>query len=665
MAVICFRKNVYRVFIQRIRMLRLRRYMYARQALLISCGIFTIWVLYDAFHLGNPNLGLGEWTIKRPVDKQACVHPQMPLRNPNIMQYLKKVRPIQCTEQQDWVYTKKGRVFISTDATFGFGAVSCTMTSMYMADDDFKLAKGKPVPLVNGSLLKYDTFTVKCESDKGHKYENLHFGLTRRKDVIEKTKTVDMKGNEGLNVVFWGFDSMSSLMVQRLLPRFHDYFVNTLGAIHLEGYNIVGDGTPQAFIPILTGSTEGELPDVRKGENGSSFVDVYPFIWKEYETKGYITHYTEDEASIGTFQHRMNGFKSQPTHHYMRPFYIELPKYMSPFYLPFDNRPSRFCIGSRPRPKLMLDWIIESFETYQDILKFIVFFNAELTHEYNSLSQLYEPYLLEFLEEMKSKNYLNNTVLIIMSDHGARFNRMRATEQGKVEERLPYFTFRFPEWFHNVYPEKMKNFIANSQRLTTPFDVYETLLELANNFQSKDRNKKTHGISLFDKIPLERTCQQAYIEPHWCACLSWEHVPNGNKDVMAAADNIIRAINNILSPRASECETLTLDKIKSASKFSTNSDVLKYRQAANKEGSIPDLGDNMQVYDVLYLVTFSTKPRMGMFEATARKRASDGKFVTDISQISRINKYGDASWCMLGKATRLLPYCVCKQSRPS
>ena len=76
MAVICFRQNVYRVLIQRIRMLRLRRYMYARQALLISCGIFTIWVLYDAFHLGNPNLGLGEWTIKRPVDKQACVHPR-------------------------------------------------------------------------------------------------------------------------------------------------------------------------------------------------------------------------------------------------------------------------------------------------------------------------------------------------------------------------------------------------------------------------------------------------------------------------------------------------------------------------------------------------------------------------------------------------------------
>ena len=569
---------------------------------------------------------------------------------------------MQCSEQPDWVFTQKGRVFISPEATAGYGAVSCHMTPIYMSDNDFTPATGNPIPLINGSLLKYDTFSVKCESEKGNAYENLHNGITRREDVIEKIKSLKLNSNKGLNVVLWGFDSISSLMFQRLLPQVHEYFIKTLGGIHLEGYNIVGDGTPQAFIPILTGRTEGELPDVRKGEKGSTFVDVYPFIWKEYEKRGYITHYTEDEARIGTFQHRMNGFKKQPTHHYMRPFYTEITKYVSSLYLPFDNRPSRFCIGSRPRPRLMLDWVRESFETYEDVSKFFVFFNSELTHEYNNLAQHYEPYLLEFLEYMKSKNYLNNTVVILMSDHGARFNRMRATEQGKIEERLPYFAFRFPDWFRHVYPEKFKNFVTNSQRLTTPFDVHETLLEIVDNFRSDDNRKKYYGISLFDKVPLERTCAQANIEPHWCACLSWEHVPNDDTDVINAANNIIGAINDKLRPFSSECETLTLDHIKGASKFSTNNDVLRFRQAANREGSIPDMRDNMQAFDVLYLVTFYTNPQMGMFEATARKRASDGKFITDIHQISRINKYGNASWCMLQKDTHLLPYCVCKKS---
>lgn len=60
--------------------------------------------------------------------------------------------------------------------------------------------------------------------------------------------------------------------------------------ITLEGYNIVGDGTPQALIPILTGRTELELPETRKrmGEK-ASFVNVYPFVWKDYQANGYVT----------------------------------------------------------------------------------------------------------------------------------------------------------------------------------------------------------------------------------------------------------------------------------------------------------------------------------------------------------------------------------------
>ena len=53
----------------------------------------------------------------------------------------------------------------------------------------------------------------------------------------------------------FGFDSLSRNMFQRNLPNSYKYLTETLGAIVLEGYNIVGDGTPQALIPILTGNS--------------------------------------------------------------------------------------------------------------------------------------------------------------------------------------------------------------------------------------------------------------------------------------------------------------------------------------------------------------------------------------------------------------------------
>lgn len=55
-----------------------------------------------------------------------------------------------------------------------------------------------------------------------------------------------------LNVLIMGFDSLSRMTFMRKLPKAYKK-LQSLGAIVLEGYNILGDGTPQALIPLLTG----------------------------------------------------------------------------------------------------------------------------------------------------------------------------------------------------------------------------------------------------------------------------------------------------------------------------------------------------------------------------------------------------------------------------
>lgn len=73
-------------------------------------------------------------------------------------------------------------------------------------------------------------------------------------------------------------------------------------------YNIVGDGTPQALIPMLTGKNELELPDTRKRIKNTKFVNSYPFIWNDYKKSGYVTAFFEDVPKTGTFNYRLNGF---------------------------------------------------------------------------------------------------------------------------------------------------------------------------------------------------------------------------------------------------------------------------------------------------------------------------------------------------------------------
>lgn len=50
----------------------------------------------------------------------------------------------------------------------------------------------------------------------------------------------------------------------------------------------MGDGTPAALFPILTGKTELELPDVRKKAKGNASLDSMPFIFYKLKEDGYV-----------------------------------------------------------------------------------------------------------------------------------------------------------------------------------------------------------------------------------------------------------------------------------------------------------------------------------------------------------------------------------------
>ena len=63
-----------------------------------------------------------------------------------------------------------------------------------------------------------------------------------------------------------GYDSVSQLEMERNMPKTVKYLEQELGSIRLKEYNIVGDGTPAAIFPILTGMTELTLPEARKSK---------------------------------------------------------------------------------------------------------------------------------------------------------------------------------------------------------------------------------------------------------------------------------------------------------------------------------------------------------------------------------------------------------------
>lgn len=81
-------------------------------------------------------------------------------------------------------------------------------------------------------------------------------GIRHSEEIIDRIGWDQVPSDSvRLSVMMWGMDSISRNNFIRKLPRTYSLLTKILGAVVLEGYNIVGDGTPQALIPILTGKS--------------------------------------------------------------------------------------------------------------------------------------------------------------------------------------------------------------------------------------------------------------------------------------------------------------------------------------------------------------------------------------------------------------------------
>ncbi|XP_076395907.1 uncharacterized protein LOC100877796 [Megachile rotundata] len=567
----------------------------------------------------------------------ACKLPHLDVSNPEITKFLHDVPPLSCTPE-DWVILRGSRLVISSKAKNKFGSISCSFSEI-LRDNDNEVSYTTPVESDNSYVLKHSDFVdVKCESKDGTEWHSIMAGVKDDPEAKERHRWENV-GNKALklNVLMFGFDSLSRNTFIRKLPKTYQYLREYLSALVLEGYNIVGDGTPQALIPILTGKIELELPDTRKRMGAkANYVNVYPMIWNQYKQNGYITGFMEDVHHIGTFTYRLKGFKEQPTNHYMRTFYLAAAPYFR-YY-------NKYCIGSIPR----------------HMPKFLFGFHGELSHDsYNDIGVV-DNDLHNWVKDLHEFGHLNNTILILMSDHGHRFADIRNTVQGKQEERLPFFSFVFPPWFKKVYPEAYANFLHNTQYLTTPFDVHKTLESILNFETPKTGSRQHRAISLFDKVPLDRTCADAFIEPHWCACLSWQEISVDEDNVIAAARYFIQFLNLYTDDHRDICEQLQLKEILWAAKLIPNKGLLKFQKSGDQDGFIGDFSAQTKLTSEIYQLKVKTEPGDGLFEVSITYDIKKNKFSTKISDVSRINMYGSQARCVENSLHHLRKYCYCK-----
>ncbi|XP_065211168.1 uncharacterized protein LOC135839195 [Planococcus citri] len=498
-------------------------------------------------------------------------------------------------------------------------------------NDDDRVTISKSVCYGQETVLppKAEYIYVECTSrnkDKKISYKNIHSMVIEKQPPPPKQTTDSIK----YSVLFFGIDAISRLNLIRTMPQTVQYLEEKQW-LGFEGYNKVGDNTFPNLVAALSGMNVSQFKSNCAKEKMDAFDDC-PLIWKNFKNDSYITAYSEDTPHIAGFNYQKYGFMNSPTDYYTRPYLMGAEKYLE---IKYDGG-MPYCLGMFPVTEYLFEYVTEFIKRFHKQPYFNVLWTNSFSHDRLNMPRVMDQRVKDFLQSIQ--NYLNSTIVIFLSDHGMRFGGIRETFVGWLEERMPFLYFWIPPSFKSTYPQKYANLVANKNRLSSTYDLYATMLDILYGKVPRKPVGCPSCDTLFKKIPEDRSCENASIGEHWCACYDdLKQVSVNEAVVLKAAVATIHRINKFIdenrnyTSKGKRCASLKLDKMVSVhSKFS---------ESLNSTN---------------YLIIFAVKPGGAIFEATVQHKTDFE--VSD--SISRINQYGNQSSCVRSNSI-LKKYCYC------
>ena len=167
---------------------------------------------------------------------------------------------------------------------------------------------------------------------------------------------------------------------------------------------------------------------------------------------------------------------------------------------------------------------------------------------------------------------------------------------------------------------------------------YEKELD-RNQFKINDKfTRHLRGISLFERIPLNRSCVDTMVRNEYCLCSGKNKISikefekERNISIVVLTDFIVKYINTFIKNMTDKCENFKFDKVDEIRK---------------------DFDDKIFAqYSVIILL----QPGDALFEFTIS--VDKKKILTVSGNIIRLSQYGNQSYCITDKV--LERYCYCK-----
>lgn len=399
----------------------------------------------------------------------------------------------------------------------------------------------------------------------------------------------------------------------------------------------MGDNTFPNLMAAFTGKNLSVLD-----ENCSGKMDECNrlIIWSEFKEAGYVTAYGEDNIKLPDTFHDDYLFLRSPTDHYLRPLFL----------MSETASHSTVCTGKQLSSQHLLDFALDFTITYRKQPFFGFFWINSFSHNPESRPQEGDKLIENFLNRLSYTGVLEDTFVVLFSDHGIRFGEYRLPMESYYDERLPFLFIWTPIKFKAKHPTAFKNLVENQFKLVTPYDLYNTLMDinrlslcddnLNNNINVSEACPNCH--SLFLTVSANRTCQDAAIHEKWCSCHKLFPLdiadPEGIKSTMHVVSHIktrSKTVKTIKKKQCWVCRDLSLKKVLR----------IHFYYDANK-------------VNLYHVVAFTMTPGDLSYEATVLRKGANAEIV---GKLSFISPYKGLGRCTVNSADRL--FCVCQEKK--
>merc|ERR1711915_45249 len=110
-------------------------------------------------------------------------------------------------------------------------------------------------------------------------------------------------------------------------------------------------------------------------------------------------------------------------------------------------------------------------------------------------------------------------------------------------------------WHHNLK--------SNQDKLVSNFDLHLTIKRFLNKSYQPHFPVNSHRspIPLIEPIPTNRTCAEAGVPEHYCACIPETQLPMRSPLVQEAGRTLVDRLNHIIAPQRNLCEEHKLFKV--------------------------------------------------------------------------------------------------------